>query len=189
MHCTGFDRSKAPSSNYHLSIQLPDIQPKTPELQFNEFKLQDASGDSSSTTVMQQGSLHLSYGLTGISSVLQSVSLETTIAGNIIPIVLGTWNDLSQRDALIDLSRNISPNTLSLLQPGNYSTRAIATLINGDRIISNTESFQIVDWKKITGTLAADVFNYDRTTANSAVILGLGGTDTLNLGNYSALKK
>ena len=136
---------------------------------------------------MQQGSLHLSYGLTGISSVLQSVSLETTIAGNIIPIVLGTWNDLSQRNALIDLSRNISPNTLSLLQPGNYSTRAIATLINGDRIISNTESFQIVDWKKITGTLAADVFNYDRTTANSAVILGLGGTDTLNLVNIQSL--
>ena len=184
---SGFDRSKAPSSNYQLSIQLPDIQPKTPELQFNEFKLQDASGDSSSTTVMQQGSLHLSYGLTGISSVLQSVSLETTIAGNIIPIVLGTWNDLSQRNALIDLSRNISPNTLSLLQPGNYSTRAIATLTNGDRIISNIESFQIVDWKKITGTLAADVFNYDRTTANSAVILGLGGTDTLNLVNIQSL--
>lgn len=183
---SGFDRSTAPSSNYHLSIQLPDIQPKTPELQFNEFKLQDASGDSSSTTVMQQGSLHLSYGLTGISSILQSVSLETTIAGNIIPIVLGTWNDLSQRDALIDLSRNISPNTLPLLQPGNYSTRAIATLTNGDRIISNTESFQIVDWEKITGTLAADVFNYDRTTASSAVILGLGGTDTLNLVNIQS---
>ncbi len=188
---SGFGRSKAPSSDYQLSIQLPDIEPKTPQLQFNEFKLQDASGDSSSTTIMQQGSLRLSYALTGISSVLQSVILETTIAGSIIPIVLGTWNELSQRDALIDLSRNISPNTLSpnilsLLQPGNYSTRAIATLTNGDRIISNAELFQIVDWKKITGTLAADVFNYDRTTANSAVILGLGGTDTLNLVNVQS---
>ena len=182
----GFDRSKAPSSNYQLSIQLPNLQPKTPQLQFNEFKLEDASGDSSSTTIMQQGALHLSYSLTGISSVLQSVSLEATIAGSITPIVLGTWNDLSKRDALIDLSRNISPNTPSLLQPGNYSTHAIATLTNGDRIISNVESFQIVDWKKITGTLAADVFNYDRTTPNNAVILGLGGTDTLNLVNIQS---
>jgi len=182
----GFDRSKAPSSNYQLSIQLPDIEPKTPQLQFNEFKLQDASGDNSITTIMQQGSLRLSYALTGISSALKSVSLETTIAGSIIPIVLGTWNDLSQRDALIDLSRNISPNTLSLLQPGNYSTRAIATLTNGDRIISNTESFKIIDWEKIIGTLAADVFNYNRTTANSAVILGLGGTDTLSLVNIQS---
>ena len=182
----GFDRSKAPSSNYQLSIQLPDIEPKTPQLQFNEFKLQDASEDNSITTIMQQGSLRLSYALTGISSALKSVSLETTIAGSIIPIVLGTWNDLSQRDALIDLSRNISPNTLSLLQPGNYSTRAIATLTNGDRIISNTESFKIIDWEKIIGTLAADVFNYNRTTANSAVILGLGGTDTLSLVNIQS---
>lgn len=177
----GFDRSKAPSSNYQLSIQFPDIQPKTPQLQFNEFKLQDASGDSSITSIMQQGSLHLSYGLTGIGSVLQSVSLEATIAGSITPITLGTWNDLSQRDALIDLSRSISPNMPSLLQPGNYSTHAIATLTNGDRIISNVKLFQIVDWKKITGTLAADAFNYDRTTPNNAVIFGLGGTDTLNL--------
>jgi serine protease len=182
----GFDRSKAPSSNYQLSIQLPDIQPKTPQLQFNEFKLEDASGDSSITTIMQQGSLHLSYSLTGISSVLQSVSLEATIAGSTIPITLGTWNDLSQRDALIDLSRNISPNTPSFLPSGNYSTHAIATFTNGDRIISNTELFQIVDWKKITGTLAADVFNYDRTTPNNVVIFGLGGTDTLNLVNIQS---
>lgn len=49
----GFDRSKAPSSNYQLSIQLPNLQPKTPQLQFNEFKLEDASGDSSSTTIMR----------------------------------------------------------------------------------------------------------------------------------------
>ncbi len=49
----GFDRSKAPSSNYQLSIQLPNLLPKTPQLQFNEFKLEDASGDSSSTTIMR----------------------------------------------------------------------------------------------------------------------------------------
>ena len=191
----GLDRSKAPSSNYQLSVQFPDIPPKVPEFKFNEFKLQDASGDSTSKTVMQQGSLYLSYGLSGISSGLQSsglqsfglqsVSLEATIAGSNNSIVLGTWNDLSQRDVLIDLSRNISPNTPSLLQPGRYSTHAVATLINGDRIVSNIESFQITNWKKITGTLGADtfndIFNYNGVTTSNVVIFGLGGTDVLNL--------
>ena len=181
----GLDRSKAPSSDYKLSVQFPDVPPKAPELKFNQFKLQDASGDSTNKTVMQQGSLYLSYGLSGISSGLQSVSLEVTIAGTNNSIVLGKWNDLSQRDVLIDLSHNISPNTPSLLQPGRYSTRAVATLTNGDRIVSNVESFQINDWKKITGTLGADtfndVFNYNGSIANNVVIFGFGGTDSLNL--------
>ena len=196
----GLDRSKAPSSNYQLSVQFPDIPPKAPELKFSEFKLQDASGDSTSATIMRQGSLYLSYGLSGISSGLQSfglqssglqsVSLEATIAGSNNPIVLGTWNSLSQRDVLIDLSRNISPNTPSLLQPGRYSTRAIATLTSGDRIVSNVESFQITDWKKIVGTLGPDtfndVFNFNGAIADNVVILGLGGTDILNLVNIQS---
>ena len=182
----GLDRSKAPSSNYQISVQSPDLPPKAPEFKFNEFKLQDASGDSTNKTVMQQGSLYLSYGLSGISSELQSVSLEVTIAGSNNPIILGTWTDLSQRDVLIDLSR--SPNTPSILQAGRYSTRAVATLMNGDRIASNIESFQISDWKKITGTLASDTFNdvFANNIANNVVLFGvvlfgLGGTDILNL--------
>ena len=182
----GLDRSKAPSSNYQISVQSPDLPPKAPEFKFNEFKLQDASGDSTNKTVMQQGSLYLSYGLSGISSELQSVSLEATIAGSNNPIILGTWTDLSQRDVLIDLSR--SPNTPSILQAGRYSTRAVATLMNGDRIASNIESFQISDWKKITGTLASDTFNdvFANNIANNVVLFGvvlfgLGGTDILNL--------
>lgn len=162
------DISKTPSSSYQLQIQKP-------ELLFQEFKLQDASGDSTLTQVFSQGSLRLNYGLVGRDAALVSVKLEAMLdGGGGTPIELGAWTNGREQDILIDLSRNTA------LMAGQYSMRAVATLTNGDRVISTVESLQIRDWQKITGTLAPDVIDYDLSLGN-VVILGLGGSDTLNL--------
>ncbi len=162
------DRSKTPSSNYQLQFQRP-------ELLFNKFELQDASGDGT-LQILEQGALRLSYDLVGRSEALRSVSLEATLEGEVSPIVLGSWSSLKQRDILIDLSNNLKN---PVLRSGLYSIRSVATLTNGDRQFSRPTSLRVAPWQKIVGTLAPDTFTVDRSL-NCAVISGLGGSDVLN---------
>lgn len=171
------DRTKAPTSNYQLQFQRP-------ELLFNQFELQDASGDGS-LQILEQGALRLSYDLMGQRAALQSVTLEATLEGSSTAtstatstaIVLGSWSELSQRDVLIDLSNNLNN---PILRSGRYSIRSVATLMNGDRQFSRSTSLFVAPWQTIAGTLAPDVFTVDRSL-NHAVIMGLGGSDVLNL--------
>ncbi len=168
------DRSKTPTSNYQLQFQRP-------ELLFNQFEVQDASGDGTSQ-ILEQGALRLSYDLVGRSDALRSVSLEAQLEGDSSSIVLGTWSSLAERNTLIDLSGfDPSNNTNNpLLRSGLYSLRTVATLTNGDRQLSRSTSLRVAPWQKITGTLAPDVFTVDRSL-DHVVILGLGGSDVLNL--------
>jgi serine protease len=168
------DRSKTPSSNYQLQFQRP-------ELLFNKFELQDASGDGT-LQILEQGALRLSYDLVGQSAGLQSVSLEATVEGGSSAVVLGTWASLTQRDFLIDLSgSDLSTNINNpILRSGLYSVRTVATMTNGDRQFSRSQSLRVAPWQKTVGTLAPDVFTIDRNL-DHAVILGLGGSDVLNL--------
>ncbi len=168
------DRSKTANSNYQLQFQRP-------ELLFNQFELQDASGNGT-LQILEQGALRLNYDLVGRSESLRTVSLEAQLEGESSSIVLGNWSSFSQRNTLIDLSGfDSSSNTTNpRLRSGLYSVRAVATLTNGDRQFSRPTSLRVAPWQQMTGTLAPDVFTVDRSL-DHAVILGLGGSDVLNL--------
>lgn len=168
------DRSKAANSNYQLQFQRP-------ELLFNQFEVQDASGNGTLQT-LEQGALRFNYDLVGRSDLLRSVSLEAQLEGESSSIVLGNWSDFSRRNTLIDLS-GFDPLTNTnnpILRSGLYSLRAVATLTNGDRQFSRPTTLRIAPWQKMTGTFAPDIFTVDQTL-DHAVILGLGGSDVLNL--------
>lgn len=171
------DRTKTPSSNYQLQFQRP-------ELLFNQFELKDASGNGTSQ-ILERGALRLNYDLVGRSESLQSVSLEAQLEGESSSIVLGNWSSLMQRDVLIDLSGfDPSNNTNNpILRSGRYSLRTVATLTNGDRQFSRPTTLRIAPWQPITGTLAPDIFKIDRSL-DHAVILGLGGSDVLDLSAF-----
>jgi serine protease len=168
------DRTKTPTSNYQLQFQRPDLL-------FNQFEVQDASGNATSQ-ILEQGALRLNYDLLGRSDALRSVSLEAQIEGESTSIVLGSWSSLTQRNTLIDLSGfdESTQTNNPILRSGLYSLRAVATLTNGDRQFSRPTALRIAPWQQITGTLAPDVFTIDRSL-DHAVILGLGGSDVLNL--------
>jgi serine protease len=168
------DRTKTFTSNYQLQFQRP-------ELLFNQFEVRDASGNATSQ-ILEQGALRLSYDLVGRSDLLQSVSLEAQLEGESASIVLGSWFSLTQRNTLIDLSGfdGSTQTNNPILRSGLYSLRSVATLTNGDRQFSRPTAFRIAPWQQITGTPAPDVFTIDRSL-DHAVILGLGGSDVLNL--------
>ena len=147
---------------------------------FDSFSIFDASGDSTRQTIFQGGALQINYGLTNSAS-LSSVRLEASSNGSTID--LGSWSSASLSGGLVNL------NDFSTLSGGDYQLRAVARTTSGQDIFSDAESLQILSWNPSSdttyGTLAGDTLNYSSALDTGHVVVGRGGTDTLNLSGLS----
>jgi hypothetical protein len=142
---------------------------------FTNFSVKDASGDSTTKSVFQGGAIRLNYGLANTAN-LSSVRLEAIKSGSVIN--LGSWSGSSASNKLIDLAG------VSSFIGGDYQLRAVARTTSGQEIFSNSTSMKVLSnsttsWK--TGTFAAETLSYTGGNGSGGVIIGRGGTDTLNL--------
>jgi serine protease len=134
----------------------------------------DASGDNTPYTVFQGGALRLSYSVQGLTA-LSSVRLEALSNGTLVS-TLGTWSRASLSNALINLA------SIPTLTAGSYQFRLVARDASGQDFVTAAQALNILTNTRINGTFAADTLDYTAGLGTGAVILGRGGTDTLNLG-------
>ncbi len=191
---TGLDWNRTSSLAFHQSTAAvtfaansslePTPDPPTSSLsslwpdQFTSFSIADASGDATRNTVFQGGALALSYTIQGLNDI-STVHLEVWQGDRIIS-TLGNWTgQLSRTGEIIDLT------PITALTAGTYQIRAVAESAIGNTIFSATESLQILPWSQVNGTFAAETFDYTAAASTGAVLLGRGGTDTLNLVNVA----
>lgn len=160
------------NTNYTLSLTA------TPTPSFTSFSVNDASGDNTSSTVFQGGAIQLSYNLADAAASLSNVRLEALKSGSVVS-TLGTWSGASLSNQLINLA------SFSSLTGGDYQLRAVAHMTNGREFLSASESIKVLSWSRINGTFAGETLNYSAGLGTGAVILGRGGTDTLNLSGIS----
>ena len=164
------------NTNYNLAVSAASSS----GLSFSSFSIVDAAGDSTSKTIFQGGAIRLSYSLASAAS-LSSVRLEAL--GNGSTINLGSWTGASLSNSLINL------NNFSTLIGGNYQFRAVARNTSGQDFVSSTESINILSWNQSSsttyGTFAGETRNYSAALGAGHVVVGRGGTDTLNLSGIS----
>jgi hypothetical protein len=154
-------------TNYNLSLSVGNNP------SFTSFSVFDASGDNTSSNVFEDGAIRLSYNFADTAS-LSDVSLEVLSGGSVVS-TLGTWTGSSLSDALINLA------DFSSLTGGDYQLRAVAHTTDGQDFFSDSQPLTILSWDDSYGTFAADTLNYSAGLDTGAVILGRGGTDTLDL--------
>lgn len=145
--------------------------------QFTSFSVADASGDSTAHTVFQGGAIKFNYSLAN-SANLSSVRLEAVRNGSVIAN-LGTWNGASASNQLVNLAN--FPN----LTGGDYQIRAVARTTSGQEIISLAQSMKVLSTNRVNGTFAGETLTYAGGLGTGGVIIGRGGTDTLNLSGIS----
>jgi hypothetical protein len=147
---------------------------------FSSFNILDAAGDSNNNSVFQGGAIRLNYSVLNSTS-LSNVRLEAV--GNGSTINLGTWTGASLSNSLINLAN------FSSLIASNYQFRAVARTTNGQDIFSNSQSMRILSWNQpsntMYGTFAGETLNYTSGLGTGTVVVGRGGTDTLNLSGIS----
>lgn len=160
------------NTNYTLSLTA------TPNPSFTSFSVNDASGDNTSSTVFQGGAIQLSYNLADAAASLSNVRLEALKSGSVVS-TLGTWSGASLSNQLINLA------SFSSLTGGDYQLRVVAHMTNGREFLSASESMKVLSWSRSNGTFAGETLNYSAGLGTGAVILGRGGTDTLNLSGIS----
>jgi len=147
---------------------------------FSSFNILDAAGDSNNNSVFQGGAIRLNYSVLNSTS-LSNVRLEAV--GNGSTINLGTWTGASLSNSLINLAN------FSSLIGSNYQFRAVARTTSGQDIFSNSQSMSILSWNQpsntMYGTFAGETLNYTSGLGTGTVVVGRGGTDTLNLSGIS----
>jgi hypothetical protein len=157
-------------TNYNLSLSVGNNP------SFTSFSVFDASGDNTSSTAFEDGAIRFSYNFADTAS-LSDVSLEVLSGGSVVS-TLGTWTGSSLSDTLINLA------DFSNLTGGDYQLRAVAHTTDGQDFFSDSQSLTILSWDNSDdnyGTFAGDTLNYSAGLDTGAVMLGRGGTDTLNL--------
>ncbi|MEG4995347.1 SBBP repeat-containing protein, partial [Microcoleus sp. B4-C5] len=148
-----------------------------PNPQFTSFSVTDASGDNTANTVFQGGALRFSYNLANTAN-LSNVRLEAVKNGSVVAN-LGTWNSASVSSQLVNLAN------LSNLTGGDYQIRAVARTTSGQEVISPAQSIKILSANRVNGTFAGETLTYAGGLGTGGVIIGRGGTDTLNLSGIS----
>ncbi|MEH1850065.1 MAG: S8 family serine peptidase [Nostoc sp.] len=160
------------NTNCNLSLTANPI----PNISFSSFNVFDAAGDSTINSVFQGGAIELNYGLSNVTC-LSSVRLEALRNGSTIN--LGTWTGASLSNSLINLAN------FSSLTGGDYQFRAVARTTSGQDFFSSSQSMKILSWSQSSnttyGTFAGETLNYSGGLGTGAVVVGRGGTDTLNL--------
>ncbi len=146
------------------------VVPGNSSLAFGRFSVVDASGDSTANTLFQSGALRWSYSVTDATV---PVRLEAWQNGGLVT-TLATSDRTS--GGLVSLA---SFPTLS----GDYQLRAVASS-SGQEVASNFAGLKILTWDAFAntayGTFSAETLFYNRTSGGQ-VVIGRGGTDTLNL--------
>ncbi|HEY9796123.1 MAG TPA: S8 family serine peptidase [Leptolyngbyaceae cyanobacterium] len=153
-------------TSYTLSLSVDNPS-------FTSFSVFDASSDNTSSTVFEDGAIRFSYNFAD-TACLSDVSLEVLSGGSVVS-TLGTWTGSSLSDTLINLA------DFSNLTGGDYQLRAVAHTNDGQDFFSDSQPLTVLSWDDSYGTFAADTLNYSGGLDTSAVILGRGGTDTLDL--------
>jgi hypothetical protein len=148
---------------------------------FANFTVSDASGDSTVNTVFQGGALQLSYALPTGTPVSQ-VRLEAWRNNSMIA-TLGTWASASLTGAIVNL------DAATPLTGGNYLFRAVAQTSSNQEIASVFQPFQVLGWNfgsnTTFGQYTANTLIYAGLPGTGQVFVGRGGTDTLDLGNLA----
>ncbi|HEY9833264.1 MAG TPA: S8 family serine peptidase [Stenomitos sp.] len=157
-----------------INAATPGVSTDASSVLATNFSVIDASGDSTAYTVFQGGAIRVSYGFQNVAS-LSNVRLEALSSSSVVS-TLGTWSGASLSSALVNLA------SFSALTAGNYQIRAVIQTTDGQEFLAATQSMSILSNTRINGTFAADTLNYSAGLGNGAIILGRGGTDTLNLG-------
>ncbi len=154
--------------NYSLS---------TASTNFTSFSVFDAAGDDTSSSVFEGGAIRFSYNLANAAT-LSNVRLEALRGGSVVS-TLGTWSETSLSNQLINFA------SFPSLSAGNYKLRAVARTTSGQEFLSTSQKMGVLSWSRINGTFAGETLNYADGLGTGAVILGRGGTDTLNLSGIS----
>lgn len=163
-----------PSATSSINAVTSGVSTDTSSALATNFSVIDASGDSTAYSVFQGGAIRVSYDFQNVAS-LSSVRLEALSSSSVVS-TLGTWSGASLSSALVNLA------SFSTLTAGNYQLRAVIQTTGGQEFLAATQSMSILSNTRINGTFAADTLNYSAGLGNGAIILGRGGTDTLNLG-------
>jgi hypothetical protein len=159
-----------PSDNSSNPLSTTSINPI-----FANFSVFDASGDNTATSVFERGALRLSYNLANAVS-LSNVRLEALGSDRVISI--GTWNEANLSNELINLA-NFD------ITGGSYQLRAIVRTTDNQEFASAFQAMNVLPWNRINGTFAGETIDYTAEIGTGAVIIGRGGTDTLNLSGIS----
>jgi hypothetical protein len=145
--------------------------------EFTSFSVTDASGDNTANTVFEGGAIRFSYNLANTAN-LFNVRLEAVKNGSVVAN-LGSWNSASLSNQLVNLAN------FSNLTGGDYEIRAVARTTSGQEVISPAQSIKILSANRVHGTFAAETLTYAGGSGTGGMIIGRGGTDTLNLSGIS----
>ena len=104
--------------------------------------------------------------------------LEAVKNGSVVAN-LGSWNSASLSNQLVNLAN------FSNLTGGDYEIRAVARTTSGQEVISPAQSIKILSANRVNGTFAAETLTYAGGSGIGGMIIGRGGTDTLNLSSIS----
>lgn len=140
---------------------------------FDEFSLVDASSDDSPSTVFEDGAQRLSYRFDNAGEGLEGIWLEAGQGTS----AMASWafTGPSQSDCLVDLNG-------SKLSPGSYQFRVKALMADGLTVYSSPQTIQVHPGAPIRGSYQGETFDFSSMTGTGAVILGAGGTDTIEMG-------
>ncbi|MBW4639295.1 MAG: S8 family serine peptidase [Gloeocapsa sp. UFS-A4-WI-NPMV-4B04] len=144
---------------------------------FTSFNVFDASGDNTSNSVFEGGATRFSYNLANAAT-LSNVRLEALRGGSVVS-TLGTWSGASLSNQLVNFA------SFPSLSAGTYQLRAVAQMTSGQEFFSTSQAIAVLSWSRSNGTFAGETLNYAAGLGTGAVILGRGGTDTLNLSGIS----
>jgi hypothetical protein len=140
---------------------------------FELYSLIDASLDDSVFTAFEDGAQRLSYSFFDAGIGLTQILLEAVQGST----VQASWplTQASETDYLVGLND-------SGLAAGTYDFRAKAVLNGSQTIFSDALPFEILDSNLERGTFEGETFGYSALGSSDLVLLGAGGTDTLNMG-------
>ncbi|MFB2934685.1 S8 family serine peptidase [Aerosakkonemataceae cyanobacterium BLCC-F154] len=137
---------------------------------FTNFRVSDASGDNTPNTIFQGGAIRLDYNVANADS-LANVRLEILANNTVVSTVdLGAGASLSNQ--LVNLVS---------VGAGNYQLRTVARNNAGQEAISPDLTVNILPVSRVDGDFTGKTLDYAGTPATATVVLGRGGTDTLNL--------
>lgn len=146
--------------------------------QFSRFDVSDASNDLTPFTVFKGGAIETDFTFTGATSSPTRVTVEAWKDGQ--STTLGRWNNTSS------INNQLTSLTNKLQAPGDYDIRAVATLSNGAQYFSNFDQITVLEREMIEGNQRGETFNYNAAAETGTIVLGRGGTDTLNLVGLSS---
>lgn len=140
---------------------------------FTSFNVSDASYDSTKRTAFERGAVRVNFD--GSFKKNSKVTVEALQNGSVVRTV-GSYVAKNFSGALVTLGG------FNSWSPGEYTFRAVGRGTLNLEVTATSQPLTILPVTTQSGTFGGETLNYAGAAGSGTVVIGQGGTDTLNFG-------